>query len=331
MDFKSALNAFTTKAEHLDESKLGALAQQLAEGELPTEGGVPYLDVKVQLLLSYNVNLALLVLRKMGGGSIAESAEVEALIRRRAVLEKIKPIDTKLRYEIDKLLRTAAVGNLQTSRNRRAPRSQAAASTSGLQFRPMVEHLEGAEAEAAAAAASGTYGVAGDDGEDSEIDSRGGSLAPTTTSDRSVKGGLYRPPRLASTPYNDAASKSAMKDDLRKKLSRNRMFQEMREVNSDRPTRIVEKTSGSLRLDREEADRTRYEEANFTRLPDAADFEKRRERARMEGMSVGSLATFSGAGQLRGLLMGDNAQAMSKKKKKRKGGGKGSGKRKKKR
>ena len=44
------------------------------------------------------------------------------------------------------------------------------------------------------------------------------------------------------------------------------MFQEMREVNSDRPTRIVEKTSGgSLRLDREEADRTRYEEANFTR------------------------------------------------------------------
>ena len=110
------------------------------------------------------------------------------------------------------------------------------------------------------------------------------------------------------------------------------MFQEMREVNSDRPTRIVEKTSGgSLRLDREEADRTRYEEANFTRLPDAADFEKRRERARMEGMSVGSLATFSGAGQLRGLLMGDNAQAMSKKKKKRKGGGKGSGKRKKKR
>ena len=51
----------------------------------------------------------------------------------------------------------------------------------------------------------------------------------------------------------------------------------------------------------------------------------------MEGMSVGSLATFSGAGQLRGLLMGDNAQAMSKKKKKRKGGGKGSGKRKKKR
>jgi U3 small nucleolar ribonucleoprotein protein LCP5 len=298
------LQEFSKKAKHVDASKVGALAAQLAEGELLTAGGIPYLDVKVQLLLSYNINLALLVLLKMGGRSIEEHEVVDALIKRRAVLEKIRPIDTKLRYEVDKLLRTAAVGNLQTSRDRRAPRSQAAASSSGLQFRPMVEHLDGG-----AGALEGGDGGAADE-----------LRAPTTTSDRGVKGGLYRPPRLASTPYSDEASKSRLKEDLRKKLSRNAMFQEMREVDSDRPTKIVERTSGSQRLDREEADRTRYEESNFIRLPDAKTFEKRRERARMQGVSSGSLASFSGVGQLRGLLAGENSVAMSKKKKKRKGG-----------
>lgn len=300
------LREFSKKAKHVDTSKVGALAAQLADGELLTAGGIPYLDVKVQLLLSYNINLALLVLLKMGGRSIEEHAVVDALIKRRAVLEKIRPIDTKLRYEVDKLLRTAAVGNLQTSRDRRAPRSQAAASSSGLQFRPMVEHLDG-----------GAGALDGGDGGDGAVDEL---RAPTTTSDRGVKGGLYRPPRLAATPYSDAASKSRLKEDLRKKLSRNAMFQEMREVDSDRPTKIVERTSGSQRLDREEADRTRYEESNFIRLPDAKTFEKRRERARMQGTSSGSLASFSGVGQLRGLLAGDNSVAMSKKKKKRKGG-----------
>ena len=64
----------------------------------------------VTILHSYLINLVQLMLHKNEGQRICESSCVDRLVEIRTVLEKIRPLDQKLRYQVDKLLKTAATG-----------------------------------------------------------------------------------------------------------------------------------------------------------------------------------------------------------------------------
>lgn len=83
------------------------MIQKVRKGELTTDQGLSFLEMKYNMLLSYLINLTYVVLRKCSGERIEGDPCIDRLIELRTVLEKIKPINNKLKYQIDKLVKTA--------------------------------------------------------------------------------------------------------------------------------------------------------------------------------------------------------------------------------
>lgn len=75
---------------------------------MPSSRAVPLSSSS--LLLSYNIDLCLLMLRKLEGKLIAQSAPLHRLVEVRVLLEKLHPLDQKFRYQIDKAIRAATSG-----------------------------------------------------------------------------------------------------------------------------------------------------------------------------------------------------------------------------
>lgn len=86
-------------------SMLQPLLDRVRSGELPTSRGINYLEVKVQLLLSYVTNLAFYLLLKAEGKSVKNHPVFDQILRIRTILERCKPLDAKLQFQIEQLLR----------------------------------------------------------------------------------------------------------------------------------------------------------------------------------------------------------------------------------
>jgi U3 small nucleolar ribonucleoprotein protein LCP5 len=71
--------------------------------------GISLLSVRLHSLLSYLINVSFLILLKASGKSINGHPVVKRLIELRAVLEKTKPLELKLNYQISKLVQMAAM------------------------------------------------------------------------------------------------------------------------------------------------------------------------------------------------------------------------------
>nr|CAD7264979.1 unnamed protein product [Timema shepardi] len=95
---------------------------RVKRGEVSTDKGLSFLEVKYHMLLSYLINLTYVVLRKCSGEKIEDDPAIDRLVEIRTVLEKMRPIDHKLKYLIDKLVMTAIPGstNSQDPSNFRA-------------------------------------------------------------------------------------------------------------------------------------------------------------------------------------------------------------------
>lgn len=98
----------------------GSVANLLSSVAVPEYGsGISLLSLKNHLLLSYMHNLVLLLLQRLHGrsldgdhaatenGNTVRKALVERLIQERIMLEKVKPLEVRLRYQIDKLVKKA--------------------------------------------------------------------------------------------------------------------------------------------------------------------------------------------------------------------------------
>lgn len=99
-------------------SKVQALASKVKANQFPTSDGISYLEAKHLLLLNYCQSLVYYLLRKAKGLSIDGHPVVRSLVEIRLFLEKIRPIDKKMQYQIQKLTReteNAAEKNLSTS------------------------------------------------------------------------------------------------------------------------------------------------------------------------------------------------------------------------
>ncbi|KAJ1719764.1 hypothetical protein LPJ53_005527 [Coemansia erecta] len=103
------LKTISTQATQVRELVDGLRARVTA-GELATGKGLSFLEVKQHTLLSYLSSLSFVALLKLHGGSLKAHPAVWQLIEDRTVLEKMKPLEQRLKYQIDKLLRTAVVG-----------------------------------------------------------------------------------------------------------------------------------------------------------------------------------------------------------------------------
>jgi hypothetical protein len=86
-------------------SSVDPIVRRVEEKEMPTEKGVSYLEVKHQLLLSYCINMVFYLLMKVEGKSVRNHPVLHQLVEIRTTLERLRPLDGKLKYQIDKLLK----------------------------------------------------------------------------------------------------------------------------------------------------------------------------------------------------------------------------------
>ncbi|KAK8968789.1 hypothetical protein KSP40_PGU012357 [Platanthera guangdongensis] len=116
-------------------SNVLALTQKVELNQLPTTEGMSYLETKHLLLLNYCQSIVYYVLRKAKGMSIEKHPVVRSLVENRLFLEKIRPIDKKLDYQVQKLIRAAADLTVQTIHSHEVQKGEESGEEDPLRYR----------------------------------------------------------------------------------------------------------------------------------------------------------------------------------------------------
>ncbi|XP_064359368.1 neuroguidin isoform X3 [Dromaius novaehollandiae] len=258
------------------------LLRRVREGQFRTEQGPSLLELRPQLLLLYLQDLALLAGAKVGGASLGAEPALPRLLETRVVLEKMRPVEQRLKYQVEKLLRAAAAGALGDN--------------DPLRFRPAPGNMTTREEE------------------EEEEEEEGAAKAPGLGGGR-----RYVPPRLVPVQYAEAPPERAARERERERRLRRALsssvLRELRQELSEAPEELPAGGGAAQphggRLQRE---RTRLEEAMLVRLS-----EGRRGRRRRGGAagaeSLEAVARFGAAGAL--LAPHEQDETPPKKRKKR--------------
>jgi U3 small nucleolar ribonucleoprotein protein LCP5 len=253
-------------------------ALPIEEDILPPKEGISLLDVKNELLLSYLQNLVFLILLKIRARSDSKGAQAESalhpqdevvqkLVELRVYLEKgIRPLENRLKYNIDKTIRAADDASRRTA-----------------QLNVKVKPKRAKHNAASNSDASDAGSVASAQTEEDEDEMAYGPRATAIAHAKSdakqertkepAKDGIYRPPRITpmAMPTTDShetrrerrPGKSATLDEF--------IATELSSAPIAEPSIGSTITHGgrhtkSEKERREENERREYEESNFTRL-----------------------------------------------------------------
>ncbi|OAD74988.1 hypothetical protein PHYBLDRAFT_111594 [Phycomyces blakesleeanus NRRL 1555(-)] len=220
-------------------TQLQPVMQKLADGEIKTSKGVSFLEVKYQIMIQYILQLTFYVHLKLSGKQVENHPVVKSLVELRVILDKMKPIEVKLKYQIDKLVRTAVMGTQKAETG--AVTSATAVANDPLAFKPNPMNL-----------------LNRNDDDEEEDD------------------GVYRPPKLAPVNYDagkDRKSKEERNEErLKEKASRSRVMKDLMAEMNDAPEEVDvrggvnEGTGYGDRVDSLIAEKSQYEENNYVRL-----------------------------------------------------------------
>ncbi|XP_029313659.1 neuroguidin [Cottoperca gobio] len=269
-------------------SHVRELITKVKNGAFKTSSGLSFLDLRYHLLLFYLQDLTHLISVKTEGGKIKDSDALTRLLTIRTVLEKMRPLDHKLKYQIDKLVRTAVTGSL--------------AANDPLQLRPNPENLISKLSESEES-----------EGEDDN---------KTEKKAAHSSGRKYVPPKIAPVHYDgditEADRKKALSERQRRAALRSSVIQELRQQYSDAPEEIRDRRDfQSERESRDEQHRKTYEESMMVRLnmPQRQKNSRKRDGMSMSGQLSG-ITHFSDISALTGAEGGQDGSSRPKKKKK---------------
>ncbi|KAI7907191.1 Sas10/Utp3/C1D family-domain-containing protein [Cokeromyces recurvatus] len=234
-------------------NQLKPLKQKVKENQIQTSKGVSFLEVKYQLMLQYVLQLAYFVQLKISGKQIENHPVIESLVELRVILDKMKPIETKLKYQIDKLVRAAMVDRTkQQQETKKEMTTEEVVAADPLAFKPNPMNLINKK----------------DDNDDEVV------IDEDTTDDMT---GIYRPPKLAPVTYNEDIGKKSGKKQrdearLKEKASRSRLMKDIMTEMSENPEEldvyggVNEGLGYGDRIDSMIAEKESYEENNYVRL-----------------------------------------------------------------
>ncbi len=95
------------------EATVEPLVKAARDGSFATADGISYLDTKYLLMLSYCSSIVFYLLLKAEGRSVKDHPVIERLVEIRLYLEKLRPIDKKLQYQVrDLRVRLVSFGNI---------------------------------------------------------------------------------------------------------------------------------------------------------------------------------------------------------------------------
>ena len=295
------------------EASLLTSIQEHIENHSP-KAGVDFLQVKNTLLLSYLIDLTIYLKAKLSGKK-PESANLQRLNEMKVVLDKVRGLDKKLRYQIDKLLQAENAATFATAGpavvNPNAPDDP-------LQYRPDPKALrvDGDDSSSSDdddddnddksenSDGNNEGGSEPDDDDDLEAAKRTMQLARESSKKKKTKeeeDNIYRAPRHTAMPYVlDKEDKEAQREKReRRKMRASELAQSLRAQYGDAPeqedyhggTEYGKQAQAARRFAERQAERVRYEEDHMQRLTVTRKEKKERKRLmRLEGANLNGIA-----------------------------------------
>jgi U3 small nucleolar ribonucleoprotein protein LCP5 len=297
-------------SQKVEASLLEAIEEHMNSTDFAPSDGLDFLDTKNSLLLSYLIDLTFYLRDRLSNKSASSddaSKNRHRLTEMKTALDKLRGLDKKLRYQIDKLI---AAGTTAT-----------AFVTGGedpLQFRPNAAALEakgnnsssddGGEDSEGDDADSGQ-----DDEEDIDADLAAARMTMTMAKDKKKDNeeseedtGVYRAPRISAVPYtHDQVDKQAEKDKReRRRLRASELAQTLRSQYGEAPetedmhggSEVGKQREAARRMADKEAEKTRFEEETMVRMTVLRKDKKEQKRLLREENS--NLAAISDLGNL---------------------------------
>ncbi|KAH7390716.1 hypothetical protein BKA66DRAFT_459612 [Pyrenochaeta sp. MPI-SDFR-AT-0127] len=277
-------------------SSIRSAAEALpSDNIVPPKEGISLMNVKNELLLSYLQNLVFLIILKLRSRSDPtedwqeqklhpEDEIVQKLIELRVYLEKgVRPLENRLKYNIDKIIQTADDATRRTTRITTKSKSRTSKADIG-------SESDISDAESSVSAQT-------EDDEEMSFAPRRAAIArmKTEAADEkereSTKDGIYRPPKVTPMAMPTTESREARRDRRPGKSATLDEFiaTELSSAPVAEPSIGSTITHGgrhtkSEKERREEAERREYEESNFTRLaPESKKEQAKRARQRDGG------------------------------------------------
>ena len=99
MDLKGSLTKVLNRIEPLSE--------EILNSKYDLSKGIDFFDVKSQLMISYMMFNTIYMLYKINGQSIKNEGMIKRMLFLKEVFKKLQPVEKKLEYQINKLLRMA--------------------------------------------------------------------------------------------------------------------------------------------------------------------------------------------------------------------------------
>ena len=206
--------------------------QSVQSNDVDTSKGISFLQVKLQLLLSYLTNVTFLLMLRAEGKSIKNHPVVNQLAKLRVVLDKIKPVDKKLKYQVEKLLKLGASGAAQELDEDEEDEEEVEANP--LSFKPNPNNLSAS------------------------------SVQPQESGD-----GLYKISRNNQKIYDDdrIGKRNKKEDKLKARAANSKLVRQLRaDLYSDKPEQVEIYGDHLIKGDRDDKEKKNYEEDMFMRL-----------------------------------------------------------------
>ncbi|KAJ1439404.1 Sas10/Utp3/C1D family-domain-containing protein [Ochromonadaceae sp. CCMP2298] len=269
-------------------TRLVSLREHSSKAPPPVEDDVSdYLEVKQQLLVSYCTNLLFYLMLKARGVSVQHHPVMAQLLKLRYVMEKMRPLDGKLKYQIDRLVQLADLSVEDRSKQDDL-------------LRPNPFTLLTNDGSGKSKKSKSKKGEEEDEEQDNEDDEYGDD-------EEADKGEVYRAPKRNATPYKESErevdKREARMERQRAKLKRSELMDTLREEFGSAPETSASsglgiKSGDMLKLQEEAQERTNFEEERFVRLTvsrkDKKDIKKRTtESSRLDNFdSMGDVGAF---------------------------------------
>jgi len=237
---------------------IDSLNKKVSNANFETKHGLSFLELKNHVMLDYMANLTYIMLRKCSGKSINGEKAIERICEDRTVLEKMKPTEKKLRYQIDKAMKVAESGKVS--------------SDDPLNFRPNLSALKNE----------------GSDDEDDDDDSEDGSGDEAATSNTKQVGKYVPPKNVPSFDAGDTETLERNEEERNKKRSLSKsIMEDLRRQHTDLPEEEHSSVHDTMRAAQiaKMKERIRYEEDNFMRLP----LTKKDKHKRSQMTTIGTL------------------------------------------
>ncbi|RIA85714.1 Sas10/Utp3/C1D family-domain-containing protein [Glomus cerebriforme] len=235
-EFIKLINELKLKIKEV-KGQLASISKRIKNNEIKTNQGVSLLEIKYHTLLEYITSLTFIIYMKLNGQSIQNHPVIENLIELRIVLEKLKPLEQKLKYQIDKLIRATVINDDDDVKLTNTSGNSLALSDP-LSFKPNPQNLV--------------------------------SKFDDTNDDDNTNTGVYKAPKLVPVHFEeDGGVKSKREKEESRSLSRaskSRLIKDLINEYDDRPeeSTIIGSTQNNDNVELEE--RLNYEEENFIRL-----------------------------------------------------------------